>query len=253
MPNGRQLSRAVFAMPVGIRYCVTHRDIRRLSLWPWLIGLFVYALTLWAALRVHASLFLWAAPAEGHWWSTPLSWVVWLAVSAATLVVSSLAAVCVMLIATSAFQSAIAAHVLTHLGRPAPAGPDGIGANLADAARSSMAQIIKTVWLVPFFLAALIISFIPILLPLGIVLSAWLLAFQFVDIVLELFRIRPGARVRFALQHLLELILFGAVLAFLWAVPLLGILLTPAAAAAAAWLLADESLYDSVQRSSRRE
>ena len=241
-------ARSSTALLHGIRLCVTEPEIRRLSLRPWIVGALIYVLAFFLGLWAHETLYTQLAPAAGHWWSTALSWVVWFGVSILVLAASMIIAVVALLISTSVFQTAIAASVMKLNGVNLPEEFVGLSGSAYEVKRTLLTECGKLFWLGPLLIFALIISIIPLLLPLGILLSAWLLAYQFVDVVLDLFRIRPLKRFKFARSHSPSLLLFGGVLMLLWTIPFMGILLAPAAVAAAAWMLSDESYQDEINQ-----
>jgi uncharacterized protein involved in cysteine biosynthesis len=84
-----------------------------------------------------------------------------------------------------------------------------------------------------------IVGFIPILAPLALILGAWLLAYQFIDVVLDVFRISLSKRIKFALQNWLPVTLFGTTLIIVCSIPFVAILIPPVAVAGSAWLIGE--------------
>ncbi|MCB0323084.1 MAG: EI24 domain-containing protein [Bdellovibrionales bacterium] len=234
--------RALLALLKGLEFCLTHPAIRKLSLWPWCVGVVSYLGAVYAAYRSHPVLVSYlVAPPEGVW-----SWIVysgaWLLVALVLVVLTMIGSTLLVLLCTAVFQTAIATHVLHTLGQSTPDEQTGMKGVVAETLRSISVESAKLLWLLPLMLLVLVTGFFPLVAPLSLLLAAWLLAYQFVDIVLDIYRLPARARLRFARHHAPLLICFGVTLSLAWAIPLLGILLPPAAVAGAAWLLSESDL-----------
>ena len=140
-------------------------------------------------------------------------------------------------------QTSIAVAALQLFGHDAPQEqPSGAAGLAKEAVRTISVEMLKLVWLVPLFIVLLIAGLIPFLAPLALLLGSWLLAYQFVDLILDIYKLTAWQRMRFALNHFLLLSCFGLVLMLIWALPLAGVLLVPAAHAGAVWLLNESGL-----------
>ena len=89
-----------------------------------------------------------------------------------------------------------------------------------------------------------IIGFIPFLTPFAICLGAWLLAYQFVDVVLDVMKQGVRHRLKFSLKHWILLLQFGLIVTLLCLVPFVAILIPPVAVAGASTLLARAQLIE---------
>ena len=230
---------AVIAIFQGGRLCFFSPDIRRLALWPWTIGSFCSLICLIGALFLHQPLLQWLIPVpHGFWLSLlyGLAWIgTWLLLFVCTVIIS-LAGVMVF---AGVFQSSIATEVLKKAGFALPDGEQNLRATIKDTTRSLACETIKLLWLIPLGAIILVIGFFPILVPLAIILSAWLLAYQFLDIVLEVLRVSLGKRMRFAVRHWLRMVAFGIGLLLICCIPFAALFLPPIAVAGAAWWLGE--------------
>lgn len=229
----------------GLRLCLFRSDVRRLSLWPWLIGAVSYCGTLYAAYRLHGWVVsLLVSDPTGVW-----SWIVyvvaWIAATLLLLGGSFVLSIVLVAVLAGAFQSAVAAAVLRQAALPPP---EDASSMLGETSRTIAVELRKMLFILPLMCVALIIGFIPIFVPLAFALTACLLAYQFVDVVLDLFRLPVRERLRFARANALTLFAYGATLTVFWAIPFLGLLLAPAAVAGAAWLLAQEPYRRTLER-----
>lgn len=228
---------AVFAIFTGLQLCLSNPKIRSLAIWPWLVGAVCYVLSMVGAWYLHPELVekLVSTPSGFFTWI----WysIVWVGAALAVLGGAVIVSVVFVMIFTSVFQSAIAAEVLRQNGHVLPAEEGGISGNFNEIVRTIMVETTKLIWIVPLLILVFAIGFIPFLLPFAMIVGAWLLAYQFTDVVLDLYKIPTFDRLKFALRHKLLLTSFGLGLAALWAIPFVGLVLPPAAAAGAAWLL----------------
>jgi uncharacterized protein involved in cysteine biosynthesis len=237
-----KLAKSCTALFHGLRFCFTVSTVRSLALWPWFLGLVTYVASVVTAYYCHSLILQSMIEAPQGFWGSALYSAAWVLVAFFLLVGTLIVSVVVVLILTSVFQTAIAARVLLHLGRQVPEETPGLKGIVKEAARSVAVESLKLLWLLPLFLLLFLVGLIPIFTPFAIILAAWLLAFQFVDITLDIYRISSGGRFRFCLRHALPLTCFGLTLTVFWAIPLLGWVLPPAASAAAAWLLSETNL-----------
>jgi len=233
------LASSLVAILKGLQLCLSDKEIRKLAVIPWLIGFVSFAC--FSALAIHffgdfLSLFN-ATNSEGF-----IATIVYYAKSIlaggllliATVILSTLT----VLILAGPFQTAICAKVLERQGVALPLEASGIKATAISVARSIFTELIKLLWLLPLGILVFLIGLFPLLIPVAFVIAAWLLAYQFIDIPLDVLQYSARKRFAYAIANFLSLIAFGASLALLWAIPLLGLFLAPAAAAGAAWLVA---------------
>jgi len=229
-------TRPFLALFQGIRLCLFNASVRRHAKWPWLVGVFSYLGTLYGAYRLHGPLVHHFVAEPTGWWRTIVFALAWILAAALLFVASFIVSICLVMVFTSAFQAAIAQAALR-----AHAGDIELpeSSMLAETTRTILVESVKLLWLVPLVILVFFVGLIPPLAPLALVLGAWLLAYQFVDIVLDLFHLSARERLRFGRTYSRSLIFFGLALTLCWAVPFLGVFLAPAATAGAAWLLAE--------------
>lgn len=236
--------RPFFALLQGLKLCFFTPEVRKLALWPWCIGCVSYFLSLYAVYAAHPTVMAWFVSSPSGILAYAKYILIWIGVSALMLLLAIILSICFVMICTSAFQSSIAqAALLAHdvrVGLPEMS-------ILNEASRTILVETKKLFWLLPLMIFVFIASFIPFLAPFAILLGAWLLAFQFVDVVLDLFRLSASQRLAFARANYLSLVCFGLVLGALWTVPFLGIFLAPAATAGAAWFLSEPEFMSKIQ------
>jgi uncharacterized protein involved in cysteine biosynthesis len=240
--------KAITAIFKGFGYCLFNNSVRRLAIWPWLIGLFCYILSLGGAIYLHPLLLQFLIGEPSGFWRTVLYYLVWLLSAALLLVVAGLITVMLVMVFASVFQTAIAANVLKELGRKTPPEIPGFKGLMKETIRTVRVETFKLLWLLPVFAVVLIAGLIPVFAPIALLLGAWLLAYQFLDVVLDLYKLNTRARIMFAVRNLPLVTCFGLSLTVCWAIPLVGVLLAPVAVAAAAWLLSETKLLDLVEQ-----
>ena len=231
---------ALAALLQGFNLCLFDSKIRRLCLWPWVVGFVSYFSTITAAFYAHAPILNWVAPVQTGFWQNIWHYCVWLLVALLLLVASTFVAIIVTLILTAVFEEGIIAGVNAKLGVSGREEAAGFSGTVRSATSSIVGELIKLIWVLPLGCLLLIAGFIPLLAPVALILGAWLLAYQFLDVTLYMRGLGVLERVRFSLRHFVQVTTFGLTLSLVWAIPLLGIFLTPIAVAAAAWFLAKE-------------
>lgn len=207
---------------------------------PWFVGFLTYMITVFAAVKAHSPI-LSSFVAEPSGFSWILFALAWIGLALLLAVATVLITVLMVLITTAVFQTAIVEEVLRHESGESAIVASTTNLSVAQIARESMrcvlTETVKLLWLLPLMIMAFILGFIPLLAPLAFLLGAWLVAFQFVDIVLDVAGLSATKRIGFGRTHWSTLCAFGGVTAVVFLVPLAGILLAPIATAAAAWLL----------------
>lgn len=239
--------RAFFAILKGLDLCLRKPSVRRLAVVPWILGAFCYIASVIGAYHAHPLLLEWAVGDPEGFWRHILYWFAYLSFAVLLLLVTLILTMTLVMLCTSVFQTAIVQRVLEELREPFPEEQAGMRGLVKETGRTIVVEAAKLLWLLPLMLIVLIIGFIPLLTPFALLLGAWLLAYQFIDIVLDVYRVPARARFRFARQHSFLLVSFGLSLSICWAVPFLGILLPPAAVAGASWLLAQSSLLPTAE------
>ena len=218
----------ILALLHGFRFCVGNRAVRKLALIPWGLGAFAYLLFGFLAVSVHDDLVGFFISDVNGFWQSVLYYLAWVLAAVILLVLTiALSFGAIMLIAGS-FQSAIARKVFQELGQDV--GETGI------SVRGALAEVFKLGLVVVLMVFAFVLGFIPFLTPLALLMSAWLVGFEFFDVVLEALRLGPGARLSFAFRRSISVSIFGGTVLFLWAIPFVGMLLPPVAVSGAAWL-----------------
>lgn len=233
---------AFFAIFKGTSLCFKNTKIRRLAFIPWIVASVSYILTTWVALSYRSSL-LASFMSEGNsFFHVFLYNLASIGITLLLLFASMLISIILVLILTSVFQSAIASEVLRMYNHECPQQSNGIKALLSETLRTMLTESFKLIWLLPLLLLLFFLGLIPIFTPIALVCSAWLLAYQFIDIVLDVLLVKARNRLFFSLRNSLTLICFGFSLTILWAIPFLGLFLVPAATAGASWLLAEDGI-----------
>ena len=177
-------------------------------------------------------------------WKSALFYLAWLLFALLLLVLAGLFGLLLVIVLASVFQTAIARLVLQLQGISVPEEDDSIKGTFKETMRTISVEISKLLWLVPVLLALLLAGFIPLLSPLAFAAGSWVLGYQFIDTVLDIYRVPVWRRLRFAIDKLVPVTCFGMTLAVCWLIPFMGIVLPPAAAAGAAWLLSEGKLLE---------
>lgn len=177
-------------------------------------------------------------------WLSFVSWLlsalIWLAGGLLTGYLSTF----LVLLLTSPFHALLAEKVEEHqTGEQVPA-LEGIGAALAEVPRGIGRELSKLAYYIPKALIVLVISFIPGLNAvspvLWFVLGAWMMSLQFIDYPMDNHRL-PLREVRDACAaRRLSSLGFGGVVAFVSGVPLINMIVIPAAVIGATLLWCDE-------------
>lgn len=232
-----------YALVKGCQLCFSDRQIRRLSIWPWIIGIGAYLATAVAAVYLFSPLLGQLVLPPAGFWSGVWYYIVAIFLGAFLSVATVVVTLTLVIVLTGFFQSSIAALVLKQSGITVVSE----GSIVSEAGRTIVVEGFKLLWLLPLIVVSFLLFFIPLLFPFAILLSAWLLAYQFVDVVLDTLRFSAGQRLRFGLRNWSSLFVFGLTLMFIGIVPLIGIIIPPIAVAGAAWLLASGGLLHGTQ------
>ena len=237
------INRALAAFFKGISLCFFEPRVRRLAILPWALGCVSYPLAITAAYYSHGPLLAALIDSPSGILSTILYVLAWIGIALLLAVASVLVSVVLVLIGSAAFQSMIVEEVIASIHpseRETSSGTLQLSVIFRDSLRAIGTELIKLLWLVPLIITAFVLGLIPWLVPFAFALGAWLIAYQFVDIVLDVATLSARQRFTFARRHWLAMIAFGAVVTAFFLIPLAGILLAPIATAGAAWLLAEE-------------
>lgn len=238
---------ALIAPFVGIALCFKNKELRRLATWPWLIGTLSYIATVTTAYYAFPYIYEYLDIDSTGRFTSLANWGIWLLTSFTLLLLTLVVSLILVLLLSGFFQTSIAIKVLELKGVEVP--PEASIAS--EATRTVFNEALKLLWVVPLALLIFIFGLIPFLTPIALTLGAWILSYQFVDIVLDSLKLSATKRFRFSIKHSLKLILFGFILAFCWAVPFLGIILMPCATAATAWLLAESNLLEGISHAQK--
>lgn len=230
---------AALALLQGFRLCLFNPVIRKLSLIPWLIGLFIYAIGASVAWYWHSDIVSHYAASPDSLWSHITYIATWLGVALLLVVLVSVVSIVIILIATATVQAEIVQATLTATQNSYSNTEAGA---IKEVTRTVLAESFKLLWLVPASILIALVGLVPILTPFAIVVGAWLLAYQFVDIVLDTLKYGGIQRLGFSLRHAIPISIFGLTLLALWAVPLVGWLLPPVAVAGCTWFLSKTHL-----------
>lgn len=230
-------ARAMYAVVHGLRLSFTDPQIRGLSIRPWLIGILTYIGTLAGAVMLHGPVLSRVVSSPAGFWGHLLYGLAWTAVAGVLLMMSVFVSIVLIMVFASLYQGRIAVKALARRGVPVPPEAEGLAGLISEGRRSVVNESVKLLWLLPLGVLVFALGFIPILLPFTLFIGAWLLGYQFLDVVLDVMLVPARGRLAMAMKSPLVVVSFGGTLALLWVVPLLGILLAPAAVAGAASLI----------------
>ena len=217
--------------------------LRRFVVIPLIANVVLFSLMGWLLYEVITD-FYDAAMLTVPEWLQFLSWIItpllWLVGGLTIGYVSTL----LVLMLTSPFHTLLAEKVEESItGEHVPA-LEGIAAALLEVPRALFREIRKFLYYVPMALAVLILTIIPVLnafAPLGwFLLGAWMMSLQFVDYPMDNHRL-PFREVRDACAaRRLSTIGFGGTVAFFTGIPLLNLVVIPAAVIGATLLWCEE-------------
>jgi CysZ protein len=217
--------------------------LRRFVAVPLIANIVLFSLMGWLLYEVLTD-FYEAAMLTVPEWLQFLSWIItpllWLVGGLMTGYVSTL----LVLMLTSPFHALLAEKVEEAItGEPVPA-LEGIAAALLEVPRALFREIRKFLYYVPVALGVLILTIIPVfnaLAPLAwFLLGAWMMSLQFVDYPMDNHRL-PFREVRDACAaRRISTIGFGGTVAFFTGIPLLNLVVIPAAVIGATLLWCEE-------------
>jgi len=177
-------------------------------------------------------------------WLDFLSWILapilWLLAGLLTGYVSTL----IVLILTSPFHALLAEKVEEQVtGEPVPA-LEGLGAALLQLPRGILRELSKLIYYLPMALALFILSFIPLLNTaapaLWFLLGAWMMSLQFADYPMDNHRLSFRAVREVCARRRLSSLGFGAIVALVAGIPLVNLVVIPAAVAGATLFWCEE-------------
>ena len=217
--------------------------LRRFVIVPLAANVVLFSLMGWALYQVMVDFYEAAMLSVPEWlqflsWIiTPLLWMIGGLVSGYT---STLA----VLLLTSPFHSLLAEKVEAYVTGESPPAIEGLGASLFEVPRAFFREMRKLLYYLPMALAVLILTFIPglnALAPLAwFLLGAWMMSLQFLDYPMDNhhlpFREVPEA----CAARRLSTIGFGGTIALLSGIPLLNLIMIPAAVIGATLLWCEE-------------
>lgn len=239
------LLQAPFALIHGFRLCFGNKELRKLSLRPWLIGLASYLLGVGITFRHHKELtdsIINAVPSLTD--RVPYSLMSTILTVGVLLGMAAISFVIVFIFA-NLFSPAITRLVCAQYGLLPTVSVPGIGEVLKQLVRTLTAVLLQMIWVSPWFILAIIFGFIPPLWPVGFLIMAWIVGYQYLDISLEAMGAPVGKRLRFSLRRGLLITVFGFFVLASWVIPFCGIIIHPLAVAGGAWLLCESGLIRS--------
>ncbi|MCB0358193.1 MAG: EI24 domain-containing protein [Bdellovibrionales bacterium] len=241
------MTRAIAALLQGCWLCFTERNIRRLALRPVLAAAVVYlSLISLGGYYLSAAVDAIVGTPSGFW-SELLWWVAAVGLGLTGSAVAFFGALAGALLVAALYEGSIAEEVYRKLHLSVPAASGGTARELS---RQLSGTVFTLLWTTPLIVLASVLGFFPPLTPVSVLLVAWLLGFQALDIALDGLRFSGKARLGFALQHKVAVLLFGLTLAAAGLIPFFAILLTAPAIAGAAWLAGPAAAQQNIASSS---
>ncbi len=227
----------IIAIFQGWKLCLFNPHIRKLAIWPWGIGTMTSFICLLGAWYLHRPILENIISSPVGILNSFLYGLLWFLLVLVLLIATMVISFIVVMIFAGAFQSSIASEVLRLSEISWDEKANQASSIVKEMSTSLFSELFKLLWLGPIGVILLIIGFFPILAPLAFVGGAWLIAYQFLDVVLEVLGIRVSRRLLFALKNWPQLIAFGITLIAICLLPFVAFLIPPVAVAGAAWLL----------------
>lgn len=222
---------------------LTQPGLRRFVVIPLLANIAVFALMAGAIYQGMSGLYVeYTSNIVGDW--EFLTWIVTPFIWLFGTLLSGYVSVFIVLFLTSPFHGLLAERVEEHVTGESIANEASALQTVLAIPRGFLREIQKIMHYVPMALLVLVISFIPginIVAPfLWIFLGAWMMSLQFLDYPMDNHRL-PFSDVREACSARRSTsITFGAVIAFVSGLPILNLILIPAAVAGATLLWCEE-------------
>ncbi len=204
---------------------------------PLLINLALYSLGFWAGAHYFSSVLNWLIPGWLEW----LRWLLWPLFTLLLFVIAFFSFTVVANLVSSPFYGPLAAKVQRNLGLALPQEADlGLAATLAADLASEARRMGYFAWRA---LPLLLLSVIPvanIAAPfLWLLFGAWSLSLEYLAYPLDALGLRFDRQRELAGAHRLETLVFGGVVMLGLSVPLLNILIPPAAVVGATLYVID--------------
>ena len=153
---------ALTAIVHGFKICFGQKEIRKLAIRPWLIGIVCYIASLLAAYYLHTPVLNWIVDEPNGFLSTLVFYGAWLLVTTGLLIVSMIVSITFVMILSGPFQTAIAQKVFLLYEKNIPIEETGIGATAKEIGRTVLHESAKLLWLLPLLILAVIVGFIPL-------------------------------------------------------------------------------------------
>ncbi len=233
--------RSFFAIFVGFQLCFS--SLRKYCLIPWTTGTLVYFFCLYISFKKYSFFVTYLKSTSTGFVDWIFEYSAWLIVALALFFVSSLISIVIVLIANCFYKSKIIFAVLKKENAILPIQNDNL---FLEFKRTTIVEIKKIFFLMPIYILSLILGLTGLLTIPAFLLSSLLLAFQFLDEVLDLYQINARTRIAFTINNFFSIIGFGISLSFLFLIPLMGIFMAPAAIAGASWLLAEKKFQKQI-------
>jgi len=227
---------ALLSLLIGFKLCLTDSNIRKLAILPWLIGVVTFAALGYGALfYVQPWLLELTFDTPDSIIDFTLYYLSWLFITLFLLVAVLVSNLVLVMIFGAFFQSAIAERVLK--GDDAAANNESGKSFWGEVFFSARTELVKLLWLLPLLLFCFVIAFFPFLAPVALALGAWVLAYESLDLSLEVKGLTAGERLKFGLRNSIPLLAYGLNLTVICLIPFVGMFIPPISTAGAAWLL----------------
>ncbi len=234
---------------LGIQYLIRGVQLMRVPklmvfiLIPLTINMIVFgSLIGWAISYLNALVPAWiqALPA----WMSFIEWIIWPVLVLLFGLLSGYLFTTVTLMIASPFNSLLAEKVEEHYTGQEVQGFENLGAALMAVPKSLMRELRKLAYYLPMALLVFICSWIPVLnfaVPvMWLLLGAWMMSLQFLDYPLDNHRHSFKAVVEFAGRERLTTMGFGGSVALCVSIPIVNLIIVPAAVAGATLLYCDQ-------------
>lgn len=209
-----------------------------MALRPWIIGFIVYLLTVTGSFFFQKTLIAQFVNEPNGPWSSILYGVAWIFVTILILLFSTIVSAVFMLVFSAVLQTRLVCASFQNLAIDIP--PDQ--SIVMEAGKAISFELVKLLWIIPITLTLIIVGLFPLLLPFTLTLMAWILGYQFYDLIFDIKKIPPFARFKMAIKDTLVILPFGFIVAILWSVPFVSIIFAPIVGIAMTRYLKDEGV-----------
>lgn len=234
--------RSFLTLAVGLKLCLG--EFKKYCLIPWITGAVVYSLCLFFSYEKYSVIVEHLTPNTTGVLGWLLEKAAWIITAFIIFFFSTIISMTVVLITTCIYKGNIILGVLKIEKALIPIENTSIA---SETIRVIVVELKKLFFLFPLYFLSFIFGLSGIFAIPAFLLSSFLLTFQFVDEVLDLYQVKALDRISFVVRNFFQLIGLGITLLLVFLIPFAGIFITPIAVAGTSWLLSEGQLQSQIK------